>query len=53
MIPVEMSRLSFVLSWEKKKNNKGKDYVLTYLILKPDISLMYLESSDQESEGQC
>ena len=38
---------------KRKKNNKGKDDVLTYWILKPDISLMYLESSDQESEGQC
>lgn len=27
--------------------------MLTYWILKPDISLMYLESFDQESEGSA
>jgi len=31
---------------KRKKNNKGKDDVLTYWILKPDVSLMYLESFD-------
>lgn len=48
MIHVGMSILSFVFSWEKKRNNKRKDEVLTHWILKLDMSLVYLEVFDHD-----
>lgn len=53
MIPVQLSNVSFVFSWGKKRNNKENDDVLTHWILKPDTSFMDLEVSDQESDVQC